>query len=190
MSPEPLNFLNMGIEIENTEIVTKIKKVFNKTALKKIIYGAAADLRNVIHERSMKGRGIRGGFREYSIKPYYRSRDIRPAAKGGRRKSIKNGAPMKTVFYEGGYKQFAALTKGGTLPNLSASGAMFRDMQASAISGLSALVGFSKETEGNKAFANNEIRPFFGATKKEKKELIKNAGKKFSALLAKEGLVN
>ncbi len=179
----------MGVKIENTEIVVKkIKNVFSAAKLKKLIYETAADLRNMIHERSMEGRGLKGGFKSYSTKPYYRPRDIRPAAKGGRRKHIKTGQPLKTVFYEGGYRQFAALTKGNTVPNLSASGAMFRDMQAQAAERLSALVGFDKEAESFKAFINNEIRPFFGATKKEEKELLKAANARFNLLLANEGL--
>ena len=154
----------MNIVTENNADVVfkRVKKIFYPSNLEKALYGAASDLRNMIEARTKKGEGLRGDFKEYSTKKYYRSVKLRPKAKGGKPSKTK-----KSIIYEGGYRQFAALTKGSETPNLFASGNMFRAMQAQAVSAIKSQIGFLKREEAKKALINNEERPFFGVTREE-----------------------
>lgn len=158
----------MAIEVIGGKLlIDKYEKFVKSIITEKVPFQLASDLRNMIVQRSKKGVGLKGGFKPYSTHPYYRSkRGIRPVAKGGR--PSKTG---KTVYYEGGYRAFAAATKGTTTPNLFASGAMFKSMQARPLTKYQAQIIFTNDIQARKAIQNNETREFFGATEQEKKVL-------------------
>lgn len=140
-----------------------------------IVLEVASDARNIVVKRTE--RGIDADFKKfkaYSAEPIYISKKHRPKPKGGRRTSqqgrkilksgklSKRGRTMKTVFYEGGYAQFARETKGSDTVNLFATGSMFRAFQARSRSSKRASVLFIRNNEALKAMANNAVRKFVG----------------------------
>jgi len=160
------------IDIKGADVlIKKLGKLKQHIDHGKIPFLLAGDLRAMIESRSKKGQGLRGGWPEYSTAQYYRSKKTRPIGRGGRRVSKKNGRALKTIAYDGGYKQFAKLTKGSSRPNLSANNDMFRAFQAMNINKEKAMLHFVKQKEAFKALVNNRRRPFVGATKRERAKL-------------------
>lgn len=149
-----------------------------------ILAKIASQVRNMIVERTL--RGVSAGlvkFKPYSTKPLYIPKDHRPSPKGGRRQSL-SGKPMKTVFYEGGYQQFAASTKGSATPNLFATGDMFRAFQAASRgNALQATIEFTRRFPALKAAANNVKRKFVGIHKGRELPLI---NRMFARMLFRE----
>jgi len=149
-----------------------------------ILSKIASDVRNMIVERTL--RGVSADlvkFKPYSSKPLYMAKDHRPSPKGGRRRSL-SGKPMKTVFYEGGYREFAASTKGNATPNLFATGDMFRAFQASGKGdALKATIEFTRRFPALKAAANNVKRKFVGVHKGRELPLI---NRMFARMLFRE----
>ena len=145
-----------------------MNKVAESLENKQVIFKAAVEARNMIYLRTVqKHIGLEGPFEKYSTTPYYRPKKMRPVGKGGRRKHIKTGRPLKSVFYQGGYRQFAALTKGSSRVNLSATNMMFNSMQAIMMGPLESAVAFTRRSEAQKAWIVNQRRPFFGLTPEE-----------------------
>lgn len=132
----------------------------------------AADARNIMVERTLAGKDVdHRPFKPYSRDPYYRSKNLRPVAKGGRKTRKDTGGRLKTVAYDGGYAQFAANTKASATPNLSASGEMLRAFQSRSISNTRALVSFIRKREAAKALGNAKKRRMVGIHKSEERRL-------------------
>jgi len=146
--------------------ISKFAKTLNDG---KIPFVLASDLRNMIEKRSLSETSLKNKFRAYSTTPYWRTKKLRPVGKGGR--PSKTG---RSIFYKGGYRDFAAATKGGTTPNLFASGQMFRAMQAQPVNNAEAKIIFIRDAEAKKAIINNQTREFWGAKKEEQKKLRDN----------------
>jgi hypothetical protein len=165
------------IKIDGGKLLIEKFEKFAKSLQKgKIPFLLASDLRNMIEKRSLQGKGLKKKFEAYSSTPYWRSRKLRPVGKGGR--------PSKTarsIFYKGGYRDFAAATKGHTRPNLFASGQMFRAMQAMPVNDNEAKIIFTRDAEAKKAIINNQTREFWGANKKEQ-QILTNS---FTAIVSK-----
>lgn len=126
-----------------------------------IVGRVAADARNLVVQRTLHGFDQEyAEFAEYSEEPIYMSKKRRPVPKGGRRRSKKGDRALKTVFYERGYREFAAATKGSDRPNLFASGAMLRSFQAQQRSATRAQVGFTQRLQALKALGNQAKRKF------------------------------
>lgn len=162
----------MAIEVIGVKLlIDKYEKFGRSIMTEKVMFQLASDLRNMIVKRSLRSQGLKGGFKQYSTHPYYRTKRLRPVGKGGR--PSKSG---KSIFYEGGYRAFATATKGSAQPNLYASGAMFKSMQAQPLSKNEAQIIFTNEAQAKKAIINNKSREFFGATNEEKKTLTNSFG--------------
>ncbi len=157
----------VGVDV----VLKKFDQLRVKVQEGQIPFLLAGDLKNMIQKRSKEGQGLDGAFDSYSTTPYYRDAKERPVGKGGRRTS-KSGRPMQTIFYEGGYKQFAELTKGtGSQVTLHASGAMFRNFQPTLVSKDVAKIMFNSSREMFKAIYVNRQRPFIGARQAERVRL-------------------
>lgn len=163
--------MGRAVEIEGVEaLVKKMKRLKGRIIEGRIPFLLAGDLRAMIEQRIKKGQGLRGGFADYSTTPYYRSAKELPKGKGGRRVS-KTGKKMKSIFYEGGYKQFAALTKGSSTPDLIASGEMLRAFQPQVVDKNTARLMFTRQSQALKAAYANARRPFIGATRRMRARL-------------------
>jgi len=148
----------------------------------------AGDLRVMIERRNKHGQGLLGAFKQYSQTPYYRNPKDRPQGKGGRRQDKRSGRLLKSIAYDGGYKQFAALTKGGSTPNLSASGAMMRAFQPIKVNKQMAKLMFTRQREAFKALVNNADRRFVGATRGERHKLSRSFADLLNILTCRVGL--
>lgn len=144
-----------------------LKKVNNGN----IAFTVAADAVVRIKRRVARGVGLKGRFDPYSTHPYYRDKKERPIGKGGRGRSRRKGKEMSTRFYEGGYAQFAAATKGTKTVNLSATGGMLRSLQAMSAGKNKATLSFLSPGESLKALYVHRRRPFFGFTPGEKRAI-------------------
>lgn len=169
-------------------IAADLKQLEGALRRSNAIFKAAADARNMIQQRNLSGRDMNGRpFKPYSTLPIYIDINSRPKPKGGRRRHEKTGKPMKRVFYEGGYAQFAAQTKGSVRPNLFASGDMMRAFQAQKISSKKAQVGFTRRHPAEKAIANSGKRPFVGLTARETDKINRIVGKIIDKEIRKAG---
>lgn len=144
----------------------------------------AADARNIIQQRTLKGKDVEHhNFKPYSTKPIYIDKTHRPRPKGG--EPTRGG---KSRFYEGGYRQFAAATKGSARPNLFASGAMFRAFQVMPRGRRRAELGFTQRRQAVKALENQETRTFIGIHRNiEEPKLQETFGKLLDRSLRKAG---
>lgn len=144
----------------------------------------AADARNIIQQRTLKGKDVNlNNFKPYSTRPIYIDLDHRPKPKGGAPTKGK-----KSRFYEGGYRQFAAATKGSARPNLFASGAMFRAFQAMPKGRRRSEIGFTTRRQAIKAVENQETRPFVGINRNiEEPKLQETFGKLVDIALRRAG---
>ena len=168
--------------------LVRFQQLLNKSG---IAFKLAGDARALIESRTFKGMDVNyADFPEYSTKPYYRPKKERPIGKGGRRKSKINGQALKTIAYDQGYKQFAASTKGHTIPNLFASGEMFRALQTKSLAGgQKARLHFTRTWPARKAIINNARRTFMGINEQfELSFLEKNAQKIVNRLIKENGL--
>ena len=184
----------MDVQIKVTGIsditvsLNKFQQLLNNSG---IAFKIAGDARALIESRTFKGMDVDYvDFPGYSTKPYYRSRKERPIGKGGRRKSKIGNLPLKTIAYDGGYKEFAASTKGHTTPNLFASGDMFRSLQPKSFeSGRKARLRFTRTWPMFKAMVNNARRRFLAINEEiELPFLEKNAQKMVNRIIKKSGL--
>lgn len=148
-------------EIE--EVRNDFKKLYRILQRTNAIDKVAADARNIVVERSLRGKDVnRQPFVPYSEKPLYMAQDHRPKPKGGRRRSQDGRRKLKTVAYDGGYAEFARKTKRKKRVNLFASGDMFRSFQAQPVSPLRAIVAFTRNNPALKALGNQQRREFVG----------------------------
>lgn len=171
------------------EVRNDFKKLYRILQRTKAIDKVAADARNIVVERSLRGKDVnRRPFVPYSEKPIYMAPDHRPKPKGGRRKSKLGNRDLNTIAYDGGYAEFARKTKRKKTVNLFASGDMFRSFQAQPISPLRAIVAFTRNNPALKALANNRRREFVGIHEgKELQTLQKTFEKIILTDIAKAG---
>lgn len=178
-----------NIEIVGVDVLLKAFKALQKNIAEgQIPFMLAGDLKILILNRLKKGMGVFEKFEPYGTEPYYRDKSQRPIGKGGRRKT-RTGKTMATIYYEGGYKQFAAATKGSSTVNLIASGAMIRDMQAAVVNSNTARIVFNQQREALKALQLTRIKgAFMGANPLEQEKLSSNVVKIVNRLTKQLGL--
>jgi hypothetical protein len=176
---------NVSLKIEGlTELRGDLGKLGRILNAENLVGKVAADARNIIQQRTLRGKDVEhNSFKPYSRKSIYIEKTHRPKPKGG--EPTKGG---KARFYEGGYRQFAAATKGSARPNLFASGAMFRAFQAMPKGRRRAEIGFTQRRQAIKAAENQETRPFIGIHRNiEEPKLQETFGKLLDRALRKAG---
>lgn len=149
----------LSIEVKGlTELKADLRRSRSLLSKTNFVAQITHTARNIIVNRTLSGKDVDGNdFKDYSTKPIYIPKDHRPKPKGGRK--TKGG---ESVFYEGGYAEFASATKGFNDPNLYGAGDMMRAFQVKSISDKKATVHFTKTQEALKAIANNATRQFVG----------------------------
>lgn len=173
-----------------TEIKADLKKLKSLLKRNQIVNRLAADARNLMVERTLRGKNVDfSPFKRYSAKPIYIAKSHRPSPQGGRRTRKGSGKPLKTVFYEGGYAEFVGATKATRAVNLFATGDMMRAFQPRRISDTRAAVEFTRRLPALKALANNAVRRFVGInTRRELPILERTFGKFVDEMLRRANL--
>jgi len=172
------------------KLLKKFKRLRAQFPGKELMGQLASNARNIIYQRTGRGIDVRfQSFPAYSTTPYYRPKKERPIGKGGRRKSKITGKQMATIFYEGGYKEFASATKGNSNVTLMATNEMFRSFQAKLVTSDMAIVGFNRALQVKKALTLTARKgKFVGLHKKEKEILESRASRILNQLLKKVDL--
>lgn len=183
----------MAATIEITglaELKADLKKLGRLLDKAPIVGRLAADARNIIVQRTLKGIDANGNkFAAYSKEPIYMTRTHRPRPHGGRRQSkTGTGRRLKTVAYDGGYAQFKREMAGHDTPDLFASGQMFRGFQAKTINSRRAIVMFTNRAAAEKALGNTAKREFVGLREVEVDKLQDRMDKHIDSLLKKLNL--
>ena len=189
--------IGLSVKVSGTGEVRASFKHFEKFLKdSKLVLQTAEEVVKIVKGRTLKGLDVNlRPFAPYSSDPLYMPLNHRPKPRGGRRNRIRGknaGKPMKTVFYEGGYAQFARETKGEGAPNLFATGDMFRafQRQKTQVRGTRATIGFTRREAAAKAAGNNRKREFVGINIGQELPIIqRNFTRKLDAALRKAGLV-
>lgn len=171
-----------GIRIDMKKAAAALKKA-------PIVREIANEGRNMVIQRTLAGKDVKlKKFAPYSTKPIYLPINHRPKPKGGVRRKRK-GKLAKSVFYEGGYAEFAKATKGSVKVNLNASGRMLGAFQVQKVRKRSATLGFNRREEARKASALSKKRPFVGiSSERELRFLEKIAERRINETIKRFGL--
>lgn len=122
---------------------------------KKLMHDIGQAVRATVYHLTSQGKDYRGkAFARYSTKRMYVPLDHKPKPKGGRRKHLKTGRPLKTVAYDLGYRQYRVAHGRSTKPDLQFTGKMLSAFQIVKVSQNRVKLGFVNKQEEAKAIGN------------------------------------
>lgn len=182
--------MELKFKIENTDLKNKqLNKLINFLRKERIVEKVATNALALIKSRTLAGVDVNyQTFVPYSTKPIYMPQNHRPRPQGGRRET-KTGKKMKTVYYQGGYAEFAAATKKASHPNLFASGMMFKALRVKGLGTFRAKVHFVRKHEAIKAAFNQRKRTFMGINKEKELPVLQGIfDKEIQRAIKKAGL--
>jgi len=128
------------------------KGILNKKLMKNLGDGVrATTIKETTAGRDYRGRKFKG----YSTKRIYVPRNHKPRPKGGRRKRLDGKGTMKSVAYDGGYREYRkAHGRSATKPDLIFTGKMLGAFQIVKLTDTKVRLGFVSKAEQAKALGN------------------------------------
>jgi len=140
----------------------------------KLMQQIGNDVRATVIKKTSEGRDYLGRkFKAYSTRRIYVSKTHKPKPKGGRRKRLRGSAPMKSVAYDGGYKQYReAHGRSADVVDLTFTGKMLGAFQIVRLTPKSVRLGFVSKSEQAKALGNITGQRFGRKGKRNPRQFI------------------